>query len=359
MNILILAGGVFPGAAVLDAALARGHAVSVFNRGRSRAVWPAPVEVLRGDRQTDLAALAGRRWDAVVDTCGHTPADTRAVAQGLRGSDQYLFVSSISAYASFDTPGLDESAPLASFDGVAPDDRDMAHYGAQKAACEAAVREAWGEQALIVRPGLIVGPGDPTGRFNHWPWRAAAPRPMLVPHAPAQRLQFIDVRAMAAWMVALLEARAVGAFNATGPVGGDCTWRDLANGCVAAAARCGYTPASQRPAGPGAGSATAGEFADFGLIRADRGQFCAHGAHCPSIPASSHGIGSKLSVANALQQYCSRDQRPLSLPHRHERLPPRASRNQPRATARGRARVGAAAAGLGALYVLCALAPLR
>ena len=246
MNILILGGGVFLGAAVLDAALAHGHAISVFNRGRSRSMWPASVEVLHGDRVTDLSAFADRRWDAVVDTCGYTPADTRALARCLRGSGQYLFVSSISAYASFDAPGLNESAPLASFDGVAPDDRDLTHYGAQKAACEAAVREAWGEQALLVRPGLIVGPGDPTGRFSHWPWRAAAPGPMLVPHAPGQRLQFIDVRDLAAWMVTLMEARAVGAFNATGPVGSDCTWRDLASGCVSAAARGGHTPAQPR-----------------------------------------------------------------------------------------------------------------
>ena len=246
MNILILGGGVFLGPAVLDAALARGHAVSVFNRGRSRAAWPAPVELLHGDRQTDLSALAGRHWAAVVDTCGYTPADTRSAAQRLRGSGQYLFVSSISAYASFDAPGQDESAPLASFDGIAPEDRDMAHYGAQKAACEAVVREAWGEQALVVRPGLIVGPGDPTGRFSHWPWRATAAGPMLVPHAPARRLQFIDVRDLATWMVALLEASAVGVFNATGPLGSDCTWRDLANGCVSAAARGGHTPAQPR-----------------------------------------------------------------------------------------------------------------
>jgi 2'-hydroxyisoflavone reductase len=243
MKLLILGGGVFLGAAVLDATLARGHAPSVFNRGRARTEWPPGVEVLRGERQSDLARLSPRRWDAVIDTCGYTPADMRPAAQHLRGCGQYLFVSSVSAYAAFEASGQDESAALARFDAIAPDERDMAHYGAQKAACEAVLREAWGEQALIVRPGLIVGPGDPSGRFSYWPWRAAVPGPMLVPDAAAQPLQFIDVRDLAAWMIELLEARAVGPFNATGPIGAGCSWPVLAQACVQAAARHGHAPA--------------------------------------------------------------------------------------------------------------------
>ena len=243
MNILILGGGVFLGPAVLDAALARGHAVSVFNRGRSRAVWPAPVELLHGDRQTDLSALAGRRWDAVVDTCGYTPDDMRPAVQQLQACSQYLFVSSISAYASFEAVGQDEAAPLAPFDGIASGDPDMAHYGAQKAACEAVLREARGERALIVRPGLIVGRGDPTGRFSYWPWRATGSGAMLVPASMEGGLQFIDERDFAEWMLMLLEARAAGPFNATGPVGAGCSWADLASACVLAAARHGHAPA--------------------------------------------------------------------------------------------------------------------
>ncbi len=243
MKLLILGGGVFLGAAVLDAALARGHAVSVFNRGRARTGWPPGVEVLTGDRQTDLAWLNGRRWDAVIDTCGYTPDDIRPAVQHLQTCSQYLFVSSISAFASFDAIGQDETAPLAPFNGIASGDRDMAHYGAQKAACEAVLREVRGEGALIVRPGLIVGPGDPTGRFSYWPWRASEAGAMLLPDARTQPLQFIDVRDLASWMLLLLEAGAVGAFNATGPFDAGCTWDGLAHACVQAASRSGHTPA--------------------------------------------------------------------------------------------------------------------
>jgi len=236
MQLLVLGGGVFLGTALLDAATARGHAVSVFNRGRARSVWPSGVEVLVGDRLGALSALAGRRWDAVIDTCGYVPADIHASAAALRGTGRYLFVSSISAHASFAHAPLRDDDPLADATGVAPDDRAPALYGVQKAACEAAVRAAFGAAALIVRPGLIVGPGDPTGRFAHWPLRAAAGGDMLVPAAPPDApLQFIDVRDLADWLVHLLEAGAAGHFNAAGPVGAACTWPALIAACVDAA----------------------------------------------------------------------------------------------------------------------------
>lgn len=248
MRLLVLGGGVFLGAAVVDAARAAGHAVMVFNRGRSRSAWPADVECITGDRQCDLGLLQGRRFDAVVDTCGYLPGDVRLSAEALADAGQYLFVSSVSAYASLAEPGEDERAPLASFDGVAADDRSVAHYGAQKAACEAALRTVWGERALVVRPGLIVGPGDPTGRFSHWPWRAAAGGTMLVPEAPSP-LQMIDVRDLAAWMVKLLEGGTRGVLNATGPVDGPLTWPQMIDTCLAAAVRAGHVPATPRLVG--------------------------------------------------------------------------------------------------------------
>ncbi|WP_457328540.1 NAD-dependent epimerase/dehydratase family protein [Rhizobacter sp. P5_C2] len=245
MRLLVLGGGVFLGAAVVDAACAAGHAVTVFNRGRSRSAWPAGVECIVGDRQHDLGALRGRRFDAVVDTCGYLPGDVRLSAEAFVDAGQYLFVSSVSAYASLARPGEDERAPLAAFDGVPPDDRSVAHYGAQKAACEAALRAVWGGRALVVRPGLIVGPGDPTGRFSHWLWRAAAGGTMLVPDSPSP-LQVIDVRDLAGWMVTLLEDGGSGDFNATGPVEGPLTWPRLIDACLAAAARAGHAPATPR-----------------------------------------------------------------------------------------------------------------
>ena len=251
MNILLIGGGVFLGAATLQAACARGHTVSVFNRGRARSDWPEGVEVLRGDRGTDLALLAGRRWDAVIDTCGYVPAEVQASAEALRDCGRYLFVSSISAYATTRQVPVRETDPLAPCEGIARDDRDMAHYGAQKAACEAEVQRVFGDRALIVRPGLIVGPGDRTGRFSYWPWRVAAGGEMLVPDVPTtEPLQFIDVRDLGEWMIHLLEQNERGAFNATGPVDRpDIVWQALIDACRAEASARGLAPAQAVPVG--------------------------------------------------------------------------------------------------------------
>lgn len=252
LNILILGGGVFLGAAALQSAVSRGHAVTVFNRSRARSVWPDGVEVLTGDRATDLGALHGRRWDAVIDTCGYVPADVQASAEALRGCGCYLFVSSISVYATTTQVPVRETDALARFEHLARDDRNLEHYGPQKAACEAEVQRLFGERALIVRPGLIVGPGDRSGRFSHWPWRVMAGGEMLVPDAPPQDpLQFIDVRDLGEWMVTLLESNARGVFNATGPVSDDdasaCTWPTLLQTSTDAVAARGLVPARHVP----------------------------------------------------------------------------------------------------------------
>ena len=253
----MLGGGLFLGAAALDAALRRGHAVSVFNRSRSRSSWPRGVEAIQGDRadRADLARLvAGRRWDAVIDTCGYVPVDVRASAEALRESlpetGRYLFVSSISVYASTREAPVRETDALAPNDGIAPDDRNLEHYGPQKAACEAEVMRVFGsERALLVRPGLIVGPGDRSGRFSYWPWRVAAGGTMLVPDVPGgQPLQFIDVRDLGEWMVRALEQREHGTFNATGPANdasGESVvdWTTLIAACRAETQRRDIVPA--------------------------------------------------------------------------------------------------------------------
>ena len=171
-----------------------------------------------GDRSGDLRLVAGRRFDAVVDTCGYVPADVRASSLRCRAT-RYLFVSSSSGSASFrhDAP-LRRARVLASPGGIADDDPDLAHYGPQKAACRLEVEAAFGERALIVRPGLIVGPRDTTGRFSHWPWRALAGGAILVPDVPADEpIQVIDVRDLADLMVRLVEDERSGAYNVTGP----------------------------------------------------------------------------------------------------------------------------------------------
>ena len=246
MHLLILGGGVFLGAALVDRALERGHEVTVFNRGRSRSSWPRQVEAVAGDRRTDLGRLSGRRFDAVVDTCGYAPADVRRSAEALRQAcGTYAFVSSISVYRSFAHAPVREDDPLADFAGIDPADRDLTRYGAQKAACEAEVTRVFGEHALLVRPGLIVGPGDRTGRFSYWPWRAMRGGDMLVPDlGDDEPLQFIDVRDLAAWTVRALERSERGAFNVTGPVGGTpCSWADLVAACQDEAEARGAPPA--------------------------------------------------------------------------------------------------------------------
>jgi len=252
MRILIIGGGVFLGRALLDAALGRGHRVGVFNRGRARQDWPAGVDVLTGDRRGDLAPLAAAGpWDAVIDTCGYCPADVLPTAHALAACPRYLFVSSVSAYATHSEPGLSEDAALSPAEGLAPNAPVTGEtYGPLKAECERTLSRVLGARLLVVRPGLIVGPGDPTGRFSYWPWRAAAGGRMLVPAAPAGApLQVIDVRDLAGWMIELLEQGAGGSFNAIGPVGSAARlgWPELIGACLRAAQACGHTPALPIP----------------------------------------------------------------------------------------------------------------
>lgn len=249
MNILLLGGSVFLGAEILRHALDRGHELTVFNRGRARTAWPDGVEAIVGDRASDLSGLEGRAFDAVVDTCGYAPADVRRSAHALRDCKTYCFVSSISAYASFVHPPIRETDRLADFATIDPADRDLAHYGPQKAACEAEVWAVFGERGLVVRPGLIVGPGDRSGRFSHWPWRALDGGEMLVPDlGDDEPLQFIDVRDLAAWIVRLVERGERGAYNGTGPANGPaCSWSELIAVCQDEAEKRGAPPAEPVP----------------------------------------------------------------------------------------------------------------
>lgn len=228
LRILILGGTGFTGPFQVAYALARGHQVTLFNRGRRPAPeWAGHVEQLQGDRDTgDLRALEGREWDVCIDNPTTLPAWVRDVGHVLRGRiGHYIFVSSISVYADGRPAGITEDAPLAAYAGADPLAEtqaslaaDMAAlFGPLKAASEAEARRQFGERVAIVRPGFIVGPRDETDRFTWWPLRVADGGEMLVPGDGRDPVQCIDGRDLGEWIVRLAEARTTGTFNATGP----------------------------------------------------------------------------------------------------------------------------------------------
>ena len=217
MNLLILGGTVFLGRALVDAAMERGHTLTLFNRGASNPDLYPDIEQLRGDRDGGLDALAGRQWDAVIDTNGYVPRIVRQAAQLLADSVQhYTFISTISVYRDFFRAGIDEHYPVAETDQPESEDRQTL-YGPLKALCEAVVDQHFAGRTLTVRPGLIVGPHDPTDRFTYWPVRLSRGGTVLAPDRPDRLVQVIDVRDLAEWTVQLVERRITGIFNATGP----------------------------------------------------------------------------------------------------------------------------------------------
>jgi 2'-hydroxyisoflavone reductase len=216
MRVLVLGGTRFLGRALVDATLEQGHEPTLLNRGQTAPELFPEVEKLRGDRSTDLSALEGREWDAVLDVAAYMPDDVRRAVEALQGNvGRYVFVSSISAYADQSVPPVEDAA-VAQLQPGQESDEDPELYGARKAACERIVEEAFGDAALVVRPGLIVGPYDPTGRFTYWPHRVARGGKVLAPGSPDDQVQFIDVRDLAAWMVQATANGVGGTFNATG-----------------------------------------------------------------------------------------------------------------------------------------------
>ncbi|MGE5337578.1 MAG: SDR family oxidoreductase [Gemmatimonadota bacterium] len=217
MRILIIGGTRFLGRHLVAAALAAGHQVTLFNRGLSAPDLYPEVEQLHGNRDGDLKSLADRTWDAVVDTCGYVPRVVQQSVDALsHRTKRYLFVSSISVYRDPSRAGVAEDAPLAELS--APTSEDVvASYGALKAACERVVCDVFAERSLVVRPGLIVGPHDPTNRFSYWVRRCARGGAVLLPGVPDYPVQFIDAHDLASWMIDLLQCEISGTFNAVGP----------------------------------------------------------------------------------------------------------------------------------------------
>ena len=218
MDLLILGGTRFLGRHLVEAALGDGHTVTLFNRGLSGPDLFPEVESIKGDREGDLSALRGRRWDAVIDTCGYVPRIVRASAGLLADTvDHYTFVSSISVYADDIGPGADEGAPMEVLEDPTVEEITGETYGGLKALCERAAEEEMPGRVLNVRPGLISGPHDPTDRFTYWPRRVAAGGEVLAPDRPERQVQYIDVRDLAAWMVKMSAEQQTGTYNATGP----------------------------------------------------------------------------------------------------------------------------------------------
>ena len=218
MQLLVIGGTRFVGRHLVDVALARGHTVTLFNRGQSNPNLFPQVEQLHGDRATDLALLKDRSWDAVIDTCGYVPRLVRLSAQALVGhTDRYVFISTVSVYAEDNLRGMDEDSPLATLKDESVEEITGETYGGLKVLCEKAVEQAYADRALIIRPGLIVGPHDPTDRVTYWPWRIAQGGEVLAPGNPDQPVQIIDARDMAQWIVQMVEEKRTGIFNAVGP----------------------------------------------------------------------------------------------------------------------------------------------
>jgi len=240
MKLLVLGGTRFLGRHLAEQALQRGHAITLLHRGRSGPGLFPQAEHLVADRDADLSVLDGGHWDAAIDTSAYLPRQVHAAADRLAGRvGQYQLVSSISVYASFDTPGLAEDSALQTLSD--PDTQSVTGetYGGLKALCEAAARQRFGAGCLVPRPGLLVGPHDPTGRFTWWLQRLARGGEVLAPGAPGAPVQFIDARDAAAWMLLQAEHGNAGTFNLTGPA------EPLTTGGLLEAARRLLAPAAR------------------------------------------------------------------------------------------------------------------
>ena len=225
MNLLILGGTQFVGRHIVLEALARGHRVTTFTRGKTQDDLPAEVERLHGDRDGDLTALEGRAWDVAIDVSGYVPRVVRQSAELLRGAvKRYVFISTISVYETLAREDVREDDPLATLEDETVEQVTGQTYGGLKVLCERAVQDVYGDRATIVRPGLIVGPHDHTDRFTFWAQGLATQSEFPLFGTPELPFQVIDARDLAAFTLLLVEQDTPGTFNA---VGERLTWGQL------------------------------------------------------------------------------------------------------------------------------------
>ncbi len=221
MRILIIGGTVFVGRHIAEAAIAAGHDVTLFHRGRSGAdLFPSATH-LTGDRNEDLSAFSSNsagQWDATIDVCAYFPRQVRSLADALGGrGGQYLFISSTSAYRIPVSPGFTEDAPLAELDDPASEEFTDKTYGGLKVACERAAIEMFGDTTTVVRPTYVIGPHDESYRFTWWVERIARGGTVLAPGGAADPIQVIDARDLGSWVVSLVERSVAGIFHAVSP----------------------------------------------------------------------------------------------------------------------------------------------
>lgn len=250
MNALIIGGTRFVGRHLVASLLDGGHEVTLLTRGRTNPDLFPGLDHRIGDRDGGLDVLGDDAWDVAFDTCGYVPRVVRASAERLAGRvGRYAFVSTISVYdedggaeegAADDDVGPDEMSPVGVLEDPAVETVDGATYGPLKALCEGVVREVYGDAGLIVRPGVIVGPNDPSDRFTYWPARVAAGGTFVAPEGPSAPLQYIDARDLAGWMVRAAFAGVGGTFNAVGPLPA-ATFGDLVR-CALEASGADATP---------------------------------------------------------------------------------------------------------------------
>lgn len=216
MRILAIGGTIFVGRHFVEAALANGHDVTLFHRGQRGAELFPTVKRVLGDREHDLGKAEGE-WDAVVDFCGYLPRMVGISADEFKGrTKSYVFISTISVYGEPTTPP-DEDHPMAQIEDPTTEEITGETYGALKALCEEELLRRFPKNSLIVRPGIIVGPNDPTDRFTYWTVALSSYDRVVVPDRLEQPVQWIDARDLAAWLLSQVEAGETGVFNAVGP----------------------------------------------------------------------------------------------------------------------------------------------
>ena len=218
MKILTIGGTRFFGRAFVEEAARRGHEVSVFHRGESEPADLPPIEHLHGDRKAGLAALGERSWDAVLDTCAFVPREVRELAETIGDRiGHYTLVSSLSVHPDDLPVGANEDTPT--YQPPFPDTEDVTEetYGPLKVACEVEASTRFDRRLLVIRPGYIVGPHDPTDRFTWWVRRAASGGEMLAAGPPSAPIQGIDARDLGAFVLDRIEARDTSTYGVVGP----------------------------------------------------------------------------------------------------------------------------------------------